>query len=79
MGIGNSPTSIEPYGVDISLPLMGIGNIEQDLDLSELGLLITPHGDREHERRYFREIRQSLSLPLMGIGNQKLPESLSPC
>ncbi len=54
----------------VSLPLMGIGNLDQRrLGLIQLRLLITPHGDRKLPMAAVGERRYPVSLPLMGIGN----------
>ena len=69
-----SSTLISRKGIDISLPLMGIGNARTCNARAETPTteLITPHGDRKRGPGSVVISEESgISLPLMGIGNDE--------
>ena len=73
MGIGNNLLEKRRQsGLQSSLPLMGIGNVEDEyFYLIAIGeRLITPHGDRKLSLAVSPSAINMNSLPLMGIGNR---------
>ena len=68
------PTPVE-VTVNTSLPLMGIGNLDDQANVAHCGcdgrLLITPHGDRKPAVARTDHVHALPSLPLMGIGNRR--------